>query len=74
MSGERKGEIPVGGCYPGIPTWRPKYTHSDRVGWADQVQTVFIRTTCYARLQEASDGVGIGSDLPCIAIDTVVTD
>src|SRR6266542_1055712 len=64
----------VGNVIPGYPRGGPKHTHSDRVGRADQVQTVLIRTTCCARLQEASSGVGIGSDLPCITRDIVVTD
>src|SRR6266540_4044688 len=65
---------PCGGCYPWIPTWRPNTLTRIGVGRADQVQTVLIRTTCCARLQEASSSVGIGSNLPCIARDTVVTD
>src|SRR5438105_2050814 len=64
----------VGDVTSGYPGEGPKHTRPDRVGQADQVQAVLIRTTCYARLQEASSGVGIGSDLPCIARDAVVID
>src|SRR5438105_12250911 len=44
-----------------------QYTHSDRgVGWVDQLQTDYFGTTCCARLHEASIGIGIESNLPCI--------
>ena len=59
---------------PGYPHGGPIHSLGQGVDRADQLQTDYIRTTCYARLHEASSGVGIGSNFPCTVRDTVVAD
>ena len=59
-------EALVGDVTPGYPHGGPMHSLGQGVGWADQLQTDYIGTTCCARLHEASIGIGIESDLPCI--------